>query len=62
MRTKCVDQMYANRSRNQTWPWRVWGLAEDCPTVMSTDVCTGQICLARASDHSGFVGAFGNHE
>ena len=44
------------------WPWRVRGLAEDGPSVMSTDVCTGQICLDRASDHSGFVGAFGNHE
>lgn len=36
----------------------VW-IAEDCPAVMSTDVCTGQICLSRDSDDSGFVGAIG---
>lgn len=49
------------------WPWRrggaclVW-IAEDRPTVMSTDVCTGQICLSRDSDDSGFVGAIGSRE
>lgn len=44
------------------WPWRVRGLAEDRPAVMSTDVCTGQTCLSRASDDSGFVGDIGNRE
>ena len=49
------------------WPWRrggaclVW-IAEDCPAVMSPDVCTGWICLSRDSDDSGFVDAVGSRE